>query len=127
MLVRFHDWPERLAAFLESRRRAPFEWGVNDCGIFVADGVLAMTGLDIAAEVRSCPHSGFRNLRHMAGRIADAYWIPRVSVYRASRGDVALDRFQRLLLVDLNGDFVGPGDQGLERVPASLIRRAWKI
>ena len=52
-LVRFPDWPERLAAFLESRRESPKKWGYNDCGMFCADAIEVMTGVDMAEELRS--------------------------------------------------------------------------
>ena len=39
-LPRRADWPERLAAFIEARRRQRFVWGANDCVLFAADAVL---------------------------------------------------------------------------------------
>jgi hypothetical protein len=53
---RFPDWPERLAKFLESRRMQPKKWGYNDCGLFCADAIEAMTGLDVTEELRG--HDG---------------------------------------------------------------------
>jgi hypothetical protein len=52
-VVRRWDWPERFAAFLEERRFTPFEWGVNDCALFCADGVLVQTGIDLAEGKRT--------------------------------------------------------------------------
>jgi hypothetical protein len=51
-LKRTHDWPEQLHRLIRARWDTPFQWGVNDCGTFAADVVLAMTGVDIAADVR---------------------------------------------------------------------------
>lgn len=52
MIKRFPDWPERLAAYLESRRNAPFEFGVHDCCTFACDAVKAQTGTDPMALAR---------------------------------------------------------------------------
>lgn len=51
-LVRTPDWPERLAAWLAARGNMAFAWGVNDCALFAADGVLELTGVDLAAGLR---------------------------------------------------------------------------
>lgn len=49
---RLPDWQPRLYAFLESRRQAAFSWGTNDCCLFCADAVMAMTGEDPASALR---------------------------------------------------------------------------
>lgn len=36
----------------DARRSVPFAWGSNDCRLFAADAVQAMTGVDHAAELR---------------------------------------------------------------------------
>ena len=51
-MTRHPEWPQRLAAYLETRQFAPFVWGSNDCCRFAADGVLAMTGHDYIAAYR---------------------------------------------------------------------------
>jgi len=57
------DWPERLAAFLESRHETEKTWGYNDCGMFYADAILAMTGTDVGWELRGEYRSGREALR----------------------------------------------------------------
>lgn len=51
-LTRYADWRARLSACVEARRRAPFSWSDRNCGLFVADCILAMTGADPAAAFR---------------------------------------------------------------------------
>ena len=51
-MKRLEDWPERLAAFVEARRAMPFRWGQNDCALFAADAVAAVTGVDLAERWR---------------------------------------------------------------------------
>ena len=45
------DWRARLSAVIEVRRRVPFS-DENNCGMFLADCVEAMTGVDLAAPYR---------------------------------------------------------------------------
>lgn len=47
-MARRTDWRSQLATFVEQRRRAD----AGDCGLFVADGIMAMTGVDLAARYR---------------------------------------------------------------------------
>jgi hypothetical protein len=51
-MTRCTDWRSKLSAIVEERRRLPHVYGENDCLLFVADCVAAMTGLDIAAKLR---------------------------------------------------------------------------
>lgn len=52
-MKRLFDWPERVIALIEERRHMPFIWGTNDCALFPADCVLAATGVDLAAGMRT--------------------------------------------------------------------------
>jgi len=33
-LVRYEDWEQRLAEYVELKRNEPFKWGANDCALF---------------------------------------------------------------------------------------------
>lgn len=48
-----NDWKINLAQFLIDSASKPFKWGDFDCVLFSADGVLAQTGVDLAAEYRN--------------------------------------------------------------------------
>lgn len=50
--MRFPDWEKRLREFIESRRHTSYALGSNDCCLFVADAIHAMTGEDLAADLR---------------------------------------------------------------------------
>lgn len=43
---------QHLKAFIKKRLKTPFQWGKNDCALFVADAVLAQTDHDIAKAFR---------------------------------------------------------------------------
>jgi len=49
---RFDDWRERLISYLAETATKPFEFGENDCALFAAGAVAAMTGVDLAAQWR---------------------------------------------------------------------------
>lgn len=50
-LKRVRDWRARLSDVIEDRRRTPFD-EIKNCGVFLADCVFAMTGVDLAAKYR---------------------------------------------------------------------------
>ncbi|OCP04994.1 MULTISPECIES: hypothetical protein [unclassified Ensifer] len=67
-MKRFDDWYPRLAAYVSSVRRLPFEYGRHDCALFAAGAVAAMTGIDPAAKLRgkySTLAGGLKKLRRL--------------------------------------------------------------
>jgi len=139
----FHD-------FLLAGATAPFAWGTNDCCLFSANGIQAMTGTDIADDFRgkySGEISAFRLIRTVTGAGADpatavadaAAWcaakyglVEWEHPLLAQRGDlVVIENGARLIagLVHLNGrDVVSvAASGGIVRLPATAIRRAWHV
>ncbi len=51
-LKRSAGWELRLSQFLKDLESTPFQWGENDCALMSANGVQAVTGVDVAAEFR---------------------------------------------------------------------------
>lgn len=92
---RLPNWRSKLHAVVEERRRLPIEYGVNDCAIFAADCVLAMTGEDLAADYRGQYHSREEAIQFLyrlgyddlVSLVADK--LPEISPVRAQIGDVA--------------------------------------
>lgn len=135
-LPRLPDWPERLAALVEARRGVPFAWGVMDCGIFAADGALAVTGRDFLARWRgtyatedqaeAITGGAFETFMDAALRGIGAADCP---VGLLQRGDVALVRYgnTRSLAVCLGGAVAVPGLNGLAFLSARHIERVWAV
>ena len=94
-LRRFEDWPRRLDAAIEAARERPFCWGENDCALFAADVVVALTGEDLAAYGRGQYDSAetARRMINAGGGLAviatKALGEP-IPVAQARRGDVVL-------------------------------------
>ena len=95
-LMRHADWRQRLVAYLAGIARQPFVPGRNDCALFLAGGVLAMTGQDFAAAFRgryTTTRGGLRVLRkagfedHVA---LVAHHLPERPVAFAREGDGAV-------------------------------------
>jgi len=97
--VRRDDWPQRLSAVIRAAPIQPRAYGVHDCGLHAADGVLAITGEDPAADLRGQYHDYRGSLRILQVRRgvrsleawADSLF-PRVDPVLAERGDWALVR-----------------------------------
>ena len=92
-----------LATFLRDLAGRPFEYGRTDCGIVIADWLLA-TGRnrDAAEEVRGAYHDeescaaflkGQGGLARLVGRLLSDVGLERVSKAEAKPGDVGVVRF----------------------------------
>lgn len=146
-LTRVEHWATRAYhTFLLERAHAPFVWGRQDCALFAADGVLALTGVDIAADFRgqyTDEVSAFAAIARVTGVVhgavadAAAYCAAKHGLVEwkyplmAQRGDlVVLEESGRLIagLVHLNGrHLVCAGENGLHRLPISAVLRAWHV
>jgi len=136
--MRPEDWPEKLAEFIASREGCAFEWGAHDCALFCCDAILAMTGVDMAAEFRGrYSNSGGAarlmrgGLARVARTVAAQFQLEPIPVRLARRGDPVLVDFGKRLalgIVDLDGmRAVGPGPEGLLRVPLEQCIAAWRL
>jgi hypothetical protein len=136
--VRVQDWPERLAAFIEGRRHAPFAWGTHDCAMFGGSAIEAQIGTDPFAAFRgrytteeeadaiTSPAGGFEAL--LAATLAE-FGAAECPPALAQRGDVGMVRVgnTEALGVIMGGLVAVPGPDRLAFVPPSRIYRAWAI
>lgn len=127
------DWPQRLDAFIESRRETPFAYGSHDCCQFAAGAVDAQTGRNPASDWHYTNEIGARRLMAkwggVAGLVTAALGDP-VEPACAGRGDI--------VLADLDdGPTVGvclgrlcafPAvGQGVLMLPREVIASAWVV
>jgi hypothetical protein len=129
--------------FLLSRAKAPFVWGTNDCALFAADGIKAITGVDIATDFRgkyTDEASALAAIKTIANgtTVADAaaYCATKFGLtelthpLKAQRGDLVVvrnaDGNAIAGLVHLNGfHVVSVATSGLIRLPITSVLRAW--
>jgi hypothetical protein len=142
-MKRLEDWPEKLFSFLAERANTPFEWGKQDCCLFVCDATLMMTGIDLAADFRgsySDALSAARAVKEYAGagvealaeKMAAAHGIQEIPPAYAQRGDVVLfdttEYGETLGIVGMMGfEIVSTGICGLRYLPIAEALRAWRI
>jgi hypothetical protein len=132
--MRRADWPERLFAFVESRRSTPFAYGSNDCCLFAADAVLAMTDVDVAAKWR-----GHRTERQALARIKKAGGLRQLVTTMgieekptgfAQRGNpvvAVLDERETLGIYVGGSEWCGPGASGLVFRPMHDVTAVFDI
>lgn len=133
-IMRHHDWQIRFEAYIAQRRAAPFAWGVNDCAVFAADCVLAITGQDPAPpalRLHKTQKQALRALERHGGLngIATAALGQPVSAQQATVGDVVLVKVgKRDALAICNGQTAfGPSARGLVAVGMDTATLAWRV
>lgn len=143
-LARIQHWDTRaFHDFLLERAKTPFAWGANDCALFAADGIRAITGVDIASDFRgkySDESGALASIKAICGgtTVADAAaycaakhgFAELAHPLMAQRGDlVVFDAPSGALvagLIHLSGrHIVAVGEDGLYRLPITTVKRAW--
>lgn len=134
--MRQQGWEARLSALIEVSRTKPFEWGRHDCCLFAADAVMAINGVDPAADLRG-NYSSAVQAADLVAKLGGLDAIPpsagfeEVPVKYAHRGDVVLCETAGrdvLGVVDMSGLRVAvPGEEGLVFLPIAAGLKAWRI
>lgn len=131
-LPRLPDAAPRLEALLRQRWAQPFEWGVNDCWLFVADCILAQTGVDPATPLRGAYSSamGAGRIVHGIGGlprgVSSFLGAPLRSPLLACSGDIGHTGSGALALC-LGERWVSPGARGLVLMPMAAADTAWRV
>lgn len=133
--MRLSNWEPLLQEFLAERRSAPFAYGKNDCAMFVSDAVLAMTGIDPAADFRGkyrTKAGSIRVLRKIGDGDLVSTFAARFSekpVSFALRGDIVFDGEAVGICVGSQAAFVGVHEncEGLFLSPMSEMQRAFAV
>lgn len=139
MITQFYragDWEDRLATYLDRMSEEPFKYGTNDCALFVAGAIKAMTGVDPAEDYR-----GKYDTQRAAAEALKEYgegtllktvraWAEEKSVHFAQRGDLVMKNATTVgVCVGLFSCFVGD-EQGESRMlyfPTAQCRYAFAI
>lgn len=134
MITRLPDWQVRFEAFVAARRAAPFAWGSNDCALFAADCVQALTGTDPALQglrAHRTEKQALRSLKRHGGLvgIATAALGAPMSALHANVGDVVLaESGGRGLLAICNGSTcLAPSARGLANLSMDTCSLAWRV
>ena len=130
--MRYDNWPERLAQYVEARRSTPFEYGSHDCCMFAGGAVEAITGQNPMHEFDYRNRLGAERLLRSAGTL-DAL-VNRtlgepVHPSQAGRGDIVLADLEEGATVGvcIGDQCVFAADPGITFRPRSVARAAWRI
>lgn len=141
-LTRLADWQERLTDFLRERREMPFIKGKNDCFLFAADAVLAMTGTDLVSMWRGkyeSPLQAFRLISKYSkgGNLIDAmrlraaeFGIEEIKPASSMLGDVCAVwgvGGPGICVVLASGTALHMQATGMFEFPTSQSDAAWRI
>lgn len=133
--MRRKGWEQALAAYTRAALARPYAWGSQDCALFAAGAVAAITGEDFAAEFRGAYNdadSARRLLTQLGcvdvGDLASRY-LPEIDPPEARRGDIVMidGQFGPFLAVVDGRTAVGPAARGLTHSPVSMALRAWRV
>lgn len=122
------DWMMRLEEYVQRTRHRPFMWGENDCAMWVAGAIRAMTDTDLAENYRGLYASKSEGVRLARGDHVDviATMLPEIPVGHAGAGDVVVIEGATLGIVQ--GRFAwAMTDSGLGWVPMQHAMRAFRV
>ena len=128
------DWQVRLAAVVRERQAQSFAWGTNDCATFAADCVLAATGVDRIADVRTAwsnDREAIRVLAELGGLIkavSDRLGPPMSTPALARPGDVGISMQggREALCVCGGVNWHMPAEHGLATLTVDQVVCAWR-
>lgn len=135
-MQRRDDWASRLISVIDAADNKPFAWGKQDCALFAADCVQAMTGEDFAAPFRGRYDTALgsvRALKMMGYASLEEYVIAvlgePINANTAGRGDVVMvDTPEGKALGVVAGiEAAVAGVNGLVLMPRDSWLSAWRI
>lgn len=142
MTPRFQDWQIFLGEAIAAADRIPFAWGTNDCCLFVADCIRAMTGTDLGAGFRGKYEdpAGAMTLiafatdgggvEQLIEQLCRENCMDEVEVAYAQRGDIALHDIETGPAAGIiygDGALYLSETLGLVPVARAAIRRTWRV
>lgn len=130
-MTRLPNWRSRLHAVISEKENAEFKYGKNDCCLFGADIILALTDNDLAADYRGKYRtlSGGTRLIRKDGFKTHIDLIQKsfdeIPVSLSREGDIGL---VGPAVVVLLGTFaVGLGENGIVRFQIEEVQKAFSI
>jgi hypothetical protein len=129
--MRIISWEDALVNYIAIKRNEPFEYGINDCCMFAAGAVEAITGQDPMSEFRGQYDSlktSLKVIKEIGAGTLEATMdskFPEVAIGHAQRGDLAF--FDDSVGVVMGGFAYFVSDDGLERINRSLWDKCWGV
>lgn len=128
--MRVDLWESKLDEYLKTV--GPFEWGQNDCCLFVANAILEITGNDV-----STPYRGYKTrlgaMKKIKNLSIENLWTKIlgdcIPAKMCKRGDVVLynNNGDPLVGICIGSQFVALREDGLIYLPMSFVEKGWKV
>jgi len=138
MMLKQKNWEIRLAKELKTERL--FQWGRDDCCLFVGDIIKAMTGFDPAKSFRGkystslgaykeLKRRGFSDVGDLANKMALAMGFKKVDINFAKNGDIVSTLIEdHVSLGVVQGEYgVFVGSCGYVYINKSDVLTAWAV
>jgi hypothetical protein len=129
--MRINAWEDALSNYIATKRHEPFEYGVNDCCLFAAGAVEAITTEDPMPEFRGQYDSlkgSLKAIKDIGAGTLEATMdskFPEVAIGHAQRGDLAF--FDDSIGVVMGSFAYFVSDDGLERIPRDMWNKCWSV
>lgn len=129
--MRISTWEDALSNYIAVKRYDRFEYGFNDCCLFAAGAVIAVTGEDPMPEFRGKYDSlkgSLKVIKEIGAGTLEATMHSKflqIEIGHAQRGDLAF--FDDSVGVVMGSFAYFVSDDGLERVNRSLWDKCWGV
>lgn len=126
-----------IKAFIQAHKNKPFVWGENDCCLFAANAVLAVTSVDLAPEFRGKYRTELGAARALKKHgytsiemLLNAKLGQAIAPLSAKNGDVALVKNHQEQLaagVIFRSSIYCVSPMGLSQLPLASIINVWRV
>lgn len=135
MYPRHPDWKQRLDAYVELNRNAPFDWKTQNCSTFAAGWVTECTRRVIEVPVTKTALAACKAMKSIGGLFADACRQLGDSIpgLMAQSGDVVLlnvvyeGESRKAFGVCLGSVIAAQGVEGLVMLQITEAESAWRV
>lgn len=134
---RVENWPSVLSGMLRGQKDQPFAWGTNDCLMFPADIVKALTGFDPAADLRGTYSTEREAMNIIAAAGSTADLIDRQLGFKGSRKTLSARRGDVVIMKTVYGIMGGVVDDSGARIAVPIsdqktltrfpLTKAWRV
>lgn len=131
--MRLNNWPDKMWREVERWQSVPFEWGSNDCCLFVARVTDAMCGSCHAETLATHYHDEASAVQYIkaSGGIGPAVsqYIGQPERKRPTRGDVVLfdGPHGDTLGICVGAVIAAMGPEGVVMLPKCVTQLTWSI
>lgn len=129
--MRLENWESKLFAYLEAI--GPFEWGKNDCCLFVSNAIELMRGDDVLKDYRGYKTKLGANKILKKAHGLEGLWTKilgePINAKSLRRGDVVFyeNKGDPLVGLCMGARFVALTQSGIVYLPMNFAAKGWKV